>query len=67
MEIKNTQNQLLIDKKGVSKMSTIEYAQHKVVEYTILKKAALKAEDYFLAEYYDTLIKDTLKEIITLA
>ena len=37
-------------------MSAIEYAQHKVVEYTILKKAALKAEDYFLAEYYDTLL-----------
>ena len=48
-------------------MSTIEYAQHKVTEYTILKNAALKVEDYFLAEYYDTPIKDTLKEIITLA
>ena len=48
-------------------MSAIEYAQHKVVEYTILKKKALEVEDYFLAEYYDTLIKDTLKEIITLA
>lgn len=48
-------------------MSTIEYAMHLVHEYTILKNAALKVEDYFLAEYYDTLIKDTLKEIITLA
>lgn len=48
-------------------MSAIEYAQHKVTEYTILKKVALKAEDYFLAEYYDTLIKDTIREIITLA
>lgn len=48
-------------------MSAIEYAQHKVVEYTILKKAALKAEDWRMAEYYDDLIKDTLKEIITLA
>lgn len=47
-------------------MSAIEYAQHKVTEYTILKKAALKAEDWRMAEYYDTLIKDTLKEIITL-
>lgn len=47
-------------------MSTIEYAQHKVTEYTLLKKRALEVEDYFLAEYYDTLIKDTLKEIITL-
>ena len=47
-------------------MSVKEEAMHLVHEYTILKKAALKAEDYFLAEYYDTLIKDTLKEIITL-
>lgn len=63
MEIKNTQNQLLIDKKGASKMTTAEYAQHKVTEYTILKKRALEVEDYFLAEYYDTLIKETLAEI----
>lgn len=48
-------------------MSVKEEAMHLVHEYTILKNAALKAEDYFLAEYYDTLIKDTLKEIITLA
>lgn len=47
-------------------MSAIEYAQHKVTEYTILKKAALKAEDWRMAEYYDTLLKDTLKEIIAL-
>ena len=47
-------------------MSVKEEAMHLVHEYTILKKAALKVEDYFLAEYYDTLIKDTLKEIITL-
>lgn len=47
-------------------MSAVEYAQHKVIEYTVLKKAALKAEDWRMAEYYDTLIKDTLKEIITL-
>lgn len=53
--------------KGVTNMSVKEEAMHLVHEYTILKKAALKAEDYFLAEYYDTLIKDTLKEIITLA
>lgn len=63
MEIKNIQNQLLVDKKGVSKMSAIEYAQHKVTEYTLLKKRALEVEDYFLAEYYDTLIKETLAEI----
>ena len=48
-------------------MSVKEYAQHKVTEYAILKKAALKAEDWRMAEYYDTLIKDTIKEIITLA
>ena len=47
-------------------MSTKEYAQHLIHEYTVLKKAALKAEDWRMAEYYDTLIKDTLKEIITL-
>lgn len=47
-------------------MTTAEYAQHKVTEYTILKKRALEVEDYFLAEYYDTLIKDTIREIITL-
>lgn len=47
-------------------MSVKEYAQHKVTEYTILKKAALKVEDWRMAEYYDTLIKDTIKEIITL-
>lgn len=48
-------------------MSTKEYAMHKVTEYTILKKTALKVEDWKMAEYYDTLIKDTLKEIIALA
>ena len=47
-------------------MSAKEYAQHKVTEYTILKKAALKAEDWRMAEYYDTLIKDTIREIISL-
>ena len=47
-------------------MTTKEYNQHKVAEYTILKKVALNAEDYFLAEYYDNLIKETIREIITL-
>lgn len=47
-------------------MSVKEYAQHKVTEYTILKKAALKVEDWRMAEYYDTLIKDTIREIISL-
>lgn len=44
-------------------MSAKEFAQHKVTEYAILKKRALEVEDYFLAEYYDTLINDTLAEI----
>lgn len=44
-------------------MTTNEFALHKVTEYTILKKRALEVEDYFLAEYYDTLIKETLAEI----
>lgn len=47
-------------------MSVKEEAMHLVHEYTILKKAALKVEDWRIAEYYDTLIKDTIKEIITL-
>ena len=47
-------------------MSVKEETMHLVHEYTILKKAALKAEDWRMAEYYDTLLKDTLKEIITL-
>ena len=53
--------------KGVTNMSVKEEAMHLVHEYTILKKACLNAEDWRMAEYYDTLIKDTLKEIITLA
>ena len=28
-------------------MTTAEYAQHKVTEYTLLKKRALEVEDYF--------------------
>lgn len=47
-------------------MSVKEEAMHLVHEYTILKKVALKVENWRMAEYYDTLIKDTLKEIITL-
>ena len=35
----------------------------KANEYAILKRRALEVEDYFLAEYYDTLIKETLAEI----
>ena len=44
-------------------MTQKEFAIAKANEYRILKKAALKVEDYFLAEYYDTLIKETLAEI----
>ena len=44
-------------------MTTNEMLIAKANEYRILKKAALKVEDYFLAEYYDTLIKETLAEI----
>ena len=44
-------------------MTTNEMLQVKANEYAILKKRALAVEDYFLAEYYDTLINDTLAEI----
>lgn len=44
-------------------MTTNEILKVKVTEYTILKRRALAVEDYFLAEYYDTLINDTLAEI----
>lgn len=45
-------------------MTTMEMLQTKVKEYRILKKRALEVEDYFLAEYYDTLISDTTSEMI---
>ncbi len=44
-------------------MTTMEMLKAKVNEYRILKKRPLAIEDYFLAEYYDTLINDTLAEI----
>lgn len=44
-------------------MTTNEMLQTKINEYCILKRRALEVEDYFLAEYYDTLIKETLAEI----
>lgn len=47
-------------------MTRKEYLEHVEKEYKLLKKAALKAEDWKMAEYYDTLIKDTIQEIITL-
>lgn len=44
-------------------MTTNEILKVKANEYAILKRRALEVEDYFLAEYYDTLIKETLAEI----
>lgn len=44
-------------------MTTNEMLKAEVNEYTILKRRALEVEDYFLAEYYDTLIKETVAEI----
>lgn len=44
-------------------MTTNETLKVKANEYAILKRRALEVEDYFLAEYYDTLIKETLAEI----
>lgn len=47
-------------------MTTMEMLEAKVNEYRLLKKRALEVEDYFLAEYYDTLISDTKKEIMNI-
>ena len=44
-------------------MTTNEMLKVKANEYAILKRRALEVEDYFLAEYYDTLFKETLAEI----
>ena len=44
-------------------MTTNEMLKIKANEYAILKRRALEVEEYFLAEYYDTLIKETLAEI----
>lgn len=53
-----------IKKKGDNTMTSEEMIKAKVNEYKILKKRALEVEDYFLAEYYDTLISDTTSEMI---
>lgn len=45
-------------------MTTLEMLKAKVNEYKILKKRALEVEDYFLAEYYNTLISDITSEMI---
>lgn len=45
-------------------MTTMEMLQTKVKEYQILKRRALTVEDYFLAEYYDTLISDITSEMV---
>ena len=44
-------------------MTTNEMLKVKANDYAIIKRRALEVEDYFLAEYYDTLIKETLAEI----
>ena len=44
-------------------MTKEEMLEAKEKEYRILKKRALEVEDYFLAEYYDSLIGDIQKEI----
>ena len=44
-------------------MTTNEMLKTKITEYQILKRRALAVEDYFLAEYYDGLIKDTENEM----
>jgi len=45
-------------------MTTNEMLEAKVKEYKLLKKRALAVEDYFLAEYYDTLISDITNEMV---
>ena len=45
-------------------MTTLEMLKAKVNEYRILKKRALEVEDYFLAEYYNTLISEITSEMI---
>ena len=44
-------------------MTTNEMLEAKVKEYKLLKKRALAVEDYFLAEYYYVLIKETESEM----
>lgn len=39
-------------------MSTTEIKQTTINEYRWLKRLALAREDYFLAEYYDSLIEE---------
>lgn len=41
----------------------LEMLQTKINEYNILKERALEVEDYFLADYYNTLISDTASEM----
>ena len=47
-------------------MTTLEMLKAKVNEYKILKKRALEVEDYFLAEYYNTLISEITSEMINI-
>lgn len=39
-------------------MSNMEIKQATINEYRWLKRLALAREDYFLAEYYETLIRE---------
>lgn len=48
-------------------MSVIEKAQAEIIEYTLLRKRYLELEDWRMAEYCESLIKERQKEIITLA
>ena len=45
-------------------MTIMEMLQTKMTEYKLLKKRALEVEDYFLAEYYNTLISDIISEMM---
>lgn len=45
-------------------MTIMEMLQTKITEYKLLKKRALEVEDYFLAEYYNTLISDITSEMM---
>ena len=43
-------------------MSNMEIKTATINEYRWLKRLALASEDYFLAEYYDSLIKEEVEE-----
>ncbi len=43
-------------------MSNMEIKQATINEYRWLKRLALAREDYFLAEYYDSLIREEIEK-----